>query len=362
MSRLLMRGARAPRWLADSMENTGKILVTGAAGFLGPRVVLRLCAHGHRQIRCLVRDRNKLPRLQNVADQYPEARLEFCFGNLKSASDLTRALDGVDLVFHLAAAMKGTPADMFLDSVVASRNLLDAISDRKPMRVVLVSTFGVYGVSGLGRGALVNEQTPLEAHPERRDPYSHSKLAQEQLFWDYQRKHGFELVVVRPGVIYGPGGGQFSVRVGLNLFGVFLHLGGANQLPLTYVDNCAEAIVVAGSHPDATGQVYNVHDDGVVTSRQYLRAYKKNVRRIRSIRVPYPAMMLLSQAVEAYHRYSHGQMPAVFTPYKTAANWGGNRFDNSKLKSIGWKQLIGTEDALARTFQEFRAPAPPAGA
>ena len=56
----------------------------------------------------------------------------------------------------------------------------------------------------------MTEQTALERHPEWRDHYSHAKLRQEQIFWEYQRRNGFDLVVLRPGVIYGPGGGHFQ--------------------------------------------------------------------------------------------------------------------------------------------------------
>ncbi len=116
----------------------------------------------------------------------------------------------------------------------------------------------------------------LEQHPEQRDVDSHSKLRQEQLFWEYHQKYGFDLVVLRPGVIYGPGGGHFSNRVGLQpLRAVPPHLGGKNLLPLTYVDNCAEAIVVAALSEGSSGQVYNVVDDDLPTSGQYLSLYKK---------------------------------------------------------------------------------------
>jgi nucleoside-diphosphate-sugar epimerase len=160
--------------------------------------------------------------------------------------------------------------------------------------------------------------------------------------------------VLRPGVIYGPGGGQFSNRVGLSMFGTFLHLGGSNLLPLTYVDNCAEAIVVAALTPGAAGEIYNVVDDDLVTSRQYLSLYKKEVKPMRSVPVPYFALMWGSRLVEGYSKRSKGQLPAIFTPYKTRAMWGGNRFSNAKLKGIGWQPLISTREGLARAFAAFR--------
>jgi nucleoside-diphosphate-sugar epimerase len=336
-----------------------KVLVTGAGGFLGVHVVERLLAHGYTDIRCFLRDRSKEERLRALAESHPGVQLEICYGNLRSKSDCSLAVADVSLVVHLVAGMKGAPADMFTDSVVASRNLLEALEARegvsiKKTRVVLVSSFGVYGVVPLGRRARIDETTPLEEHPELRDTYSHSKLLQEQLFWDHQKKAGFELVVLRPGVIYGPGGGAFSSRVGLQIGPVFFHLGGRNLLPLSFVVNCAEAIVLAASHPDSAGQVYNVHDDDLPTASRYLREYKRHVKQIRSIRLPYFATRMLARVLEAYHRRSQGQLPGIITLYKTAAAWGGNRFDNAKLHALGWHQLIATKDAMAQTFDSLR--------
>jgi nucleoside-diphosphate-sugar epimerase len=336
-----------------------KVLVTGAGGFLGVHLVERLLAHGYTDLRCFVRDPEKTTRLLKLADSYPAAKLELCSGNLRSTSDCALAVADVSLVFHLAAGLKGSPAELFADSVVASRSLLEALMARNEVpvtktRVVLVSSFGVYGVVPLGRGARIDEQTPLESHPELRDTYSHSKLMQEQLFREYQRKAGFELVVLRPGVVYGPGGGALSNRIGLQIGPIFFHLGGSNLLPLAYVVNCAEAIVLAGINPNSAGQVFNVHDDELPTASEFLRQYKRHVKRLRSVRLPYFVTRLLARCLVAYNRRSNGQLPAILSTYKTAAAWGGNTFDNSKLRNLGWRQLVPTPKAMLEHFEYLR--------
>jgi nucleoside-diphosphate-sugar epimerase len=331
-----------------------KRLVTGGGGFLGRAVMERVLALPGADVRCLVRSPAQADRLRAQAARYPGARLEIVMGNLLSRADVARAVDGVGMIYHLAASLKGSPADIFMNTVVTSNHLLDAVAGA-PRTIVLISSMGVYGTAGLPRGAVVDERTPLEPHPERRDVYSHAKWRQEKLFRDRAATDGHRLVIIRPGVIYGPGGSPMSARVGLNLFGWFLHLGGGNRIPLTHVENCADAIVIASEHPDAAGHAFNVVDDDIPTSRAYLRRYRREVTSLRAVRIPYPAMVLISRSVESYHRRSRGQLPAVFTRYKTATLWKGTRFDNTKLKCIGWTPRIGTREGMTQSFAHLRA-------
>ncbi len=333
-----------------------KLLVTGSNGFLGSALVRRLCERGEpRVIRCLHRPGSDLRRLDAVCAAHPQARLERCVGNLTSPEDCARSLEDVELVYHGAAALSGAAADMFLNTLVASKNLLEAlVRTGRAIRVVLVSSFAVYGMVGVPEGATVSEQTPLEPHPQLRDLYSQTKLRQEQLFWEYRQRHGIPLTVLRPGVIYGPSGPAMSNRVGLRLFGIFLHLGRRNLLPLTYVDNCADALIVAAQLPAALGEIYNVVDDDLPTARQYLARYRREAQPLRVVSLPLFATRLMSRAVAWYHRYSRGQLPDIFTLYKTDSMWRSFRYDNSKLKSIGWRPAIGTDEGLRRAFASTR--------
>jgi len=291
-----------------------KVLVTGANGFLGAALVERLLVHGIERPCCLVRAGSDRSRLDDVQSRHPEQSIELVEGSLATVDAAAKLFDGVDLVFHLAATMSGAAADMFLGTVVASDHLLRALP--RETRVVLVSSFGVYGPAGLPRGSVIDESTPLEPHPERRDIYSQAKRRQERLFSEHAERHGTALTILRPGVIYGPGGGAMSGRVGLQLPALFLHLGGDNVLPA---------------------------------------AYQREVKKLRSLRVPFPLLMLGSHLVERYHTYSHGQLPAIFTPYKTNTTWKGHRFSNAKLEALGWRQIVSTEEGLRRTFAYLRS-------
>jgi nucleoside-diphosphate-sugar epimerase len=328
-----------------------KILVTGATGFLGSALVGRLVARGERDVRCLVRTGSDRSRLEALARDAGDAKVELFVGSLGTTASAAKALEGVDVVYHLAASLAGAAADMFLSTVVASKHLFDAIvAAGRPIKIVLVSSFGVYGTAALPAGALVDESTPLEPHPERRDVYSHAKLRQERLFREAAERHGLPLVVLRPGVIYGPGGSRLSARVGLDLAGVFLALGGRNLLPLTYVESCADAIAIAGRSDAAVGQTFNVVDDDLLTADEYLALYRREVERLTVVPVPYLALEAVSRAVEAYSRWSKGQLPAIFTPYKTRTTWKGTRFSNANLKALGWRPLVPTSKGIERAF------------
>ncbi len=331
-------------------------LVTGSAGFLGSAVVERLLVISSRDIRCFVRPSSDTNRLTRLRDEHGRDSLELFVGNLTSPADVRCALAGVDTVYHLAASMHGwAPADIFRNTVVASQRLLDGIVKSGVRRVVLISSLSVYGLSDVAPRALIDECARLEAFPEKRDAYAHAKLRQEQLFHQYRRDSNFALVVLRPGTLYGRSGPDFSPRIGVAFPGLLLHFGGDNLLPLSYVENCAEAVGLAGASDSLQEGAYNVVDDDLPTAREYIRRYTQEVRKIRSLQIPFFATMLLSAAAERYHVHSKGQVPRALTPYRTLNLWRGHRFDNRKLRSAGWSQRVPTEDALRRTFAELRA-------
>jgi nucleoside-diphosphate-sugar epimerase len=75
--------------------------------------------------------------LEEIRNRYPHARLDYVVGNLASPDDARRAVEGIETIYHLAAGMRGLPATIFVNTVVASKYLLEAIQDNK-RRVVLV--------------------------------------------------------------------------------------------------------------------------------------------------------------------------------------------------------------------------------
>jgi nucleoside-diphosphate-sugar epimerase len=346
--------------LADAILNPHDlILVTGAVGFVGTRVVESLLDHGFRNLRCFVRSSGNSTKLDRILARAGNGtRIEVIKGNLLSREDCARAVEGVAVIYHLAAGRgEKMVADAFLNSVVTTRNLLDAsLKDEGLRRFVSISSFSVYSNTGKPLGRLLEESCPVEDHPERRgDAYTFAKVNQDELVIDYGKRFGTPYVIVRPGVVYGPGNEAIHGRVGIGTFGLFLHLGGSNTIPFTYVDNCADAIVLAGIIPGVEGEVFNVVDDDLPSSRRFLRLYKKNVKRFRSVYVPHAISYTLCYLWEKYSTWSEGQLPAVYSRRTWHAYWKKTRYSNQKLKSrLGWTPRVPSAEALARHFESCR--------
>jgi 2-alkyl-3-oxoalkanoate reductase len=180
-------------------------------------------------------------------------------------------------------------------------------------------------------------------------------LKQDELVHEYATKYGMPYVVLRPGAVYGPGKGDITARVGIGTFGVFLHLGGRNRIPFTHVRNCAEAIVLAGITAGVDGQVFNVIDDGLPTSRQFMSGYQKHVRRMMYLPVPYRVFYVFCTLWEKHSRWSEGQLPAVFNRQRCAAYWKGNRYSNRKLKElVGWQPRVSTSEGVRAYYDYLR--------
>ena len=128
-------------------------------------------------------------------------------------------------------------------------------------------------------------------------------------------------------------------------------------MPLTFVDNCAEAIVLAGLKPGVDGEVFNVVDDELLSSRQFFEAYKKSVKPFFSVTVPYFLAYAMSFLWEKYSKWSKGQLPRAFNRRRCAAEWKGNRYSNQKLKDrLGWTPRISMDQAMEAFLSQFGSP------
>ena len=244
-----------------------------------------------------------------------------------------------------------------MNSALTTRNLLDAfLQYGRPKCFVNVSSFAVYSNLGLKRGGILDETCPLEDAPQERfDAYGFGKLKQEELVKEYGSKYKLPYVILRPGYVFGPGKGDLSGRIGVNTFGFFVQVSGSNSLPLTFVDNCAEAIVLAGLKSGVEGEIFNVVDDELLTSDEFLKRYKR-AKPFHSVRIPYSLAYAMCFLWEKYAKWSKNQLPPAFNRRRCAAEWKGNRYSNQKLRErLDWKPRVPLDEAMEAFLAQFES-------
>jgi nucleoside-diphosphate-sugar epimerase len=340
-------------WIINKSD---RVLITGANGFVGSKVFEILLEYGFTSLRCLCRSSRNLSKLQRIADS-SKAEVEFFQGNLLSRDVCQIAAKGVAIIYHLAAGVEKSFPGCFLNSVVATRNLLDAvIKEQRLKRFINISSIAVYSNEKNWRSCLMDESCEVDTKfVERCEPYTYGKAKQDELVLEYARTKSLPYVIVRPSVVFGPGKAKITDRIGTDTFGVFLHLGLNNRIPLTYLDNCAEAIVLAGLRKGIEGQVFNIFDDDLPKSREFLSLYKRKVRRFLSIPIPYPVWFFFCYLWEKYSKWSEGQLPPVFNRRACAVYWKGNTYSNKKAKRLlGWHPRVHMGAALERFFAYMR--------
>jgi nucleoside-diphosphate-sugar epimerase len=315
-----------------------------------------LLANRQYDLKLAVRQNMSATKLSGWRNEHPQANIEVVPLNLLSREGIGPALSNVDAIVHAAAGTKGGVADMYMNSVVGTRNLLEAAAGGTVRRMLLVSSFSVYRTADLPDNDVLSEVSPLEVIGVEKGGYAYTKVQQEHLYLGYRAKLGFESIIVRPGVIYGPGGSGMSSRVGISALGVFAALGRSNLIPLNHVENCADAIAHAVVHaPPNT--VYNLVDDDLPTCGQYLKEYRRKVKRMRVVPLPYPLLMMAAKWLTGYSARSGGQLPAVLTPYVVRSMYRPLQYSNAAIKALGWSQKVSISKGMAEFFEHLNLAA-----
>jgi 2-alkyl-3-oxoalkanoate reductase len=235
------------------------VLVTGATGFIGSRVVHKLLQN-NVAVKALV-----LPR-EAVPAQWAD-RVAIIRGSIADAQIVEKAAAGAKTIIHLAAVVGdwGDEKKFWEFTVEGSRQIFEQAIKNKA-RVVLASSIVVYG------DKIQSQSCPEETgYGKTFGPYSRTKQAQEKLGWDYHKNKSLKLSVVRPANVYGPRSGPWLHDV-INVLksgAPGLISGGKMNAGLVYVDNVADILILAGTLEKAIGRAYNACDGTDITWGQY---------------------------------------------------------------------------------------------
>jgi len=238
-----------------SSQMPRKVLVTGATGFIGGRLVEVMVGTGACEPKPLVHSTSAAARITRY-------NLDFAVADLTDRKSVDRAIEGCDAVVHLARGGKPVMRQ-------GLENVLAAAAAHGVSRFVHMSSVAVYGNNPPPESvseSAVATRTDLE--------YGNEKLEQEHRVLRYGQKHNLPVVILRPPNVYGPFAAFTTGVLGkIRAGGMAIVDGGRNPCNLVYVDNLVDATLRALWAPTAVGETFFVTDAGRVTWAQALRDY-----------------------------------------------------------------------------------------
>ena len=317
-------------------------LVTGGAGFLG-RALVKVLRERGQSVRVLLR---------KPVDAYrDDPDIQVVIGNLGDPRSVDHAVAGAGIVYHVGAAMRGSPRDFEAGTVWGTRNVVAACRKHGNRRLVHVSSMSVLDHAGRGPDSVVTEASACEPHPQWRGAYTQTKLTAEQIVLDAIRNDALPAVVIRPGQIFGPGAEKVTPNGVIALAGRWVAVGdGGMTLPLVYVDDVIDALLLAAEAADAPGKLFHIVDPAPVTQQDYLdRAKRKLGRELRLVRVPTWLFMTLGFGVEMLGKLLRREVP--LTRYRVRSLRPLANFDPSAARDdLGWQPRVGTKRGLELTY------------
>lgn len=357
------------------------LLVTGATGFLGQRVIDHALRRGHR-VRAVVRpgrDVSGMPWAGRDGLELVEIDLAADPSAGKLADGMVAEHPGAVVVIHAAGVLTGSDSVQQAETVEPTRRLIQAMRRAGVRRLVLLSSLSIYGYAALPEGAQLDETTPTEPDPADRDAYCRAKLAQEAIALEAAQSQGLLVTALRPGVIFGPGR-LWTARLGVAKGSVAILLGGNAALPVSFVEHCAEAAVLAAerdavlsdvrTEPDALGncgafEAINVIDDDRPTQRQYAALLRKHTDAGPSawLRLPWGLLKRVASACAllgllAPNMFS--RLPGILRPAAMHARIKPLRYSNCRLHDrLGWAPTSDCESAVAASGKAGSSRSPP---
>jgi nucleoside-diphosphate-sugar epimerase/predicted dehydrogenase len=330
-----------------------KVLVTGATGMVGKRLVERLTAEG-RTVRATIRLASRAAPMDGV---------EWVACRLENEDDLRRALDGIETVFHCAALVAGPGSleDFTRANVDGTLRLAELAGEAGARDLVYLSSIGVYHGRSRRRRYL-DEESEYERRPEDRGYYTQTKLeADRRLLQSARNGAGPRIVVLRPGTIYGPESGLPIGRLKLPSPDTRPVVAGSRgvAMPLTYVDNVIDAMLAAERSDVPTGRVYNLIDEPELDQAGVARLLREESDgRIRPLFAPYPLVWSLMLALDVLSLVrGRGVGTARYRLKRTVADM---RYPSRAARQeLGWSPKVGPREGLRRVIERLREPVYP---
>lgn len=315
------------------------ILVTGGTGFTGSHLVRRLISDGH-QVRAL-------DNQQGLFDQeLKEAGAELVFGSVTDLDLVEEAAEGVDVIFHLAAAFRviNVADEVYWNvNVNGTRHVMDAAVKHGVEKVIYCSTCGVHGH--------VEDPPAAEDAPiTPADYYQYTKYKGEEVAQEYMDAD-MDVTILRPAAIYGPGDPERWLLLFRRVSpGWFLMLGnGKTTYHPVYIDNLVDAFVLAMEKPESSGETYLIADENYYTLNELVVKVGRAIGvEPRIIRLPFWPAWLVAYGFEIAYKPLNSDPPI----FRRRIDWfrQDRAFDISKAnRELGYQPAVSLGEGLKRT-------------
>jgi dihydroflavonol-4-reductase len=323
--------------------SASKVLVTGATGFVGRNLVEALKKQGCC-ITCLVRDSNKSHIIQ-------KAGVHPIIGDLNDKAALRKAVQGIDVVFHIAGAIKASKLRQYLEAnQFGTRRLLEAVAEFNPnlSRFVHMSSLSAAGPSNNMHSLTEGEM------PKPISWYGESKLRSEQEVLQFSK--AIPATILRPSAVYGPRDMETLLIFRMIKRG-FMFTPGApsRRFSLIHVDDLADACIKAAEVNTPSGEIYYISRPEAYEWQDFGNAISRALEK-RFVCIPFPPWIALAAGMAGdLWSLSTGRLATVNSQKVKELLQPGWLCDSSKAKSnLGFSPIINLENGVLETSNWYR--------
>ncbi len=297
-----------------------KILVTGSNGFIGKRLAVALAQKGHA-VFGFDRQNN-----QNILD----------FEQVK------KAIQGMDVVYHLAASIHEDDLALFETNVHGTKNVLEASAKSALKQFIFLSTVGTMG----NIQNTATENTPFSPQT----PYEKSKAQAEELTLSYQEV--LPVTIVRSALVLGPNedGKQIIKMVEKN----FPLIGnGKNFWQIVFVNDLVDALVFLLNNDNAIGETFIVAEEKPKTLLELVKIIRNEIGLDTNVKtMPVFLGIILAHVLTIYSKIT--KKPTLFLPEHVQRLVRQRHYSIEKIKSLGWRPKYSTEQGIKETIQQLK--------
>jgi nucleoside-diphosphate-sugar epimerase len=327
-----------------------KAMITGGTGLVGRHLITSLQRRGD-SVRALVLPTEDVSWLEDQG-------VAVYRGDIRDPQSLARPLRGVDTVFHMAA-LQGVwqpIREYYKVNVTGTENVCRAALAEGVRRLIHVSSWTIYGMA---HGRPLSEDAP--AAP-RRDPYWITKAQGDLLVQRLIAQDGLPATIIRPGTVFGPGDRLNFGRIADKLCaGRGIVIGsGRNALPLVYVTDVVQGLLLSADTERAQGQAYNITNDDPMTQREFLCAIANVLGTgLPRLHVPYRAAYAIAFAAERATGFMRSTDPIVTRHGVTLFGTDNRHAIDKARRELGYDPQVSLTEGVRLAAAWYRARSRP---